>query len=296
LDLLLVLRPVSDNSARYGNRRPSLKYSVGVFASSGELQTSLTIDGFAFGNVPRNMVFGPPDRSHFYFGNSWSSAMGSAAGQLVASVAKLPAVAAKGKVIPAPEKSTTMAGPTSELVEGIAVVPLVDNPKWLHGAAKIQECLENTFEKDHPGLRLISAARVREAVFPWLEAGVTPSPELLANLLGRSPIAERLKRNGVRLVLFPLIEHVDNLGGPFFCGAGAGGAGCFGVAGGEEVTKYTVPVWDVSANTMLNAPPAGETKGVSWAIGFVIPIWHMADTLGEACAEISKQFFHAIER
>ena len=66
-------------------------------------------------------------------------------------------------------------------------------------------------------------------------------------------------------------------------------------AGGEEVTRFSIPVWDVLNNSMLDTPIAGEKKENSWIVGFIIPIWHMADTVGDACSEIIKELAGRIE-
>ncbi|WP_153145081.1 hypothetical protein [Dechloromonas sp. H13] len=303
LDLLLVLHFTNARGATHGDMGPSLSYSAGVFTASGEFITNLSVSGFAFGHVPTNMMALSHYPDFFYFGNSWSSAMGSAAGQLAASIASLPAVAAKGHVVPLRFQSNTMNQGSSGRAEGIAVVPLVAKPKTstnlaqqISGAMEMQECLQKKLETRHAALRLASATTVRNAAFPWLEAGVTPSSEVLAEILGSPPISEKLKRNDIRFVLLPVIEHINSFGGPFFCGYGIRGAGCLGAAWGDNVTRFTVPVWDVSANAMLSAPITGEVKDFSWAAAYIIPIWHITDTLREACNEISQQVLRALGR
>jgi len=287
LDLVLVLRFLS--AKRYDGL--SASYSVDVFASNGNLITTLDVDGFtrvhnSYPELNRGHMLGGDQ-----FGNGWGSAMGSAAGQLVQSLAKLQFVVAKGKAVPLPVQSKTQKEVGSGQREGFAVVPLIEKPAARKGAQKMQRCLEETLISGNTPLRIKQANLIRDLLFPWLEAGVTPSRDYLAELLGRSPIAERLERSGVRFVLFPTVEYVSNVGGPFLCSTG----GCLGVAGGDETTKFTVPAWDVSANAMLNDQIAGETKGFSWVVGYGIPIWHKADTLGEACSEVSRRFLHDIK-
>ena len=278
-DLILVPR-VTDVNYDHRNKTPTISYQVSVHLPGKGEVASIALNGFAANNT-------------------WSGAIVSAATQLIASLDKLPAVATWSK----PEPSQNMARPEKSRSlqdlelrpKGVSIVPLLASPESIQPAQKMQACLEAIVVSNSPYLRLVPESHVRAAAFPWLEAGMTPSQEDLQNLLGQTAIASQLEQLGVRYVLFPKIEYVDNFGGPFFCGAGPGGAGCIGVAGGDQVTRFSVPVWDVVTGTMLDSPIAGERKGFNWAVGYVIPIWHMADTLGEACSEIFKGFAGRIE-
>lgn len=283
VDLILVPRITSFKSrSDWENEAPSISFLVSVFLpGKGEIAT-IALDGFALDNT-------------------WSSAIGSAAAQLVTALEKLPLVAAREKVERSPqtmgaEKSDGMQDLGLGSTEGFAVVPLLDKPESLRAATKMQKCLESKFVSSRPTLRLVPGSRVRAIVFPWLEAGMAPSKEALEKLLGRASIASQLNRLRVRFVLFPTTDYVDNLSGPFICGGGGPGAGCFGVAAGSQITRFTVHIWDAADRTMGDAPIKGETEGFSWAIGYVIPVWHMANTLEEACSEIVEAFIRRIER
>jgi hypothetical protein len=283
VDLILVPRITSFKSrSDWQKEAPSISYLVSLFLpGKGEIAT-IALDGFSLNN-------------------SWSSAIGSAAAQLVTAIDKLPLVATRGNVEPSPqsmgaEKSDGLQHLGLRNTGGFAVVPLLEKPESLQPATKMQECLESKVVSSHPTLRLVPGSRVRAIVFPWLEAGMAPSKEALANLLGRTSIASHLDRLRVRFILFPTIDYVDNLGGPFMCGAGAGGGGCLGVMLGSQATRFTVPVWDAANRTMVDAPIKGETEGFSWIVGFILPVWHMADTLEEACSEIVEAFGRRIER
>ena len=278
-DLILVPR-VTNFNYDHRHKTPTISYQVSVHLPGKGEVASIALNGFASNNT-------------------WSGAIVSATTQLIASLDKLPAVATRSKPEPSqnlarPEKSKSLQD--LELrPKGVSIVPLLASHDSIQPAKKMQACLEAIVVSNSPYLRLVPESQVRAAAFPWLEAGMTPSQEDLQNLLGQTAIASQLEQLGVRYVLFPKIEYVDNFGGPFFCGAGPGGAGCLGVAGGDQVTRFSVPVWDVATGTMLDAPIAGEKKDVSWIVGYVIPIWHMADTLGEACSEIIKGFAGRIE-
>jgi hypothetical protein len=273
-DLILVPR-VTDLNYDYRNKTPTLSYQVSVHLPGKGEVASIALNGFASNNT-------------------WSGAIVSAATQLIASLDKLPAVATRSK----PEPSQNMARPEKSKSlqdlelrpKGVSIVPLLASRDSIQPAKKIQACLKALVVSNSPYLRLVPESQVRAAAFPWLEAGMTPSQEDLQSLLGKTAIASQLEQLGVSYVLFPKIEYVDNFGGPFLCAPY-----CFGVAGGDQVTRFSVPVWDVVTGTMLDAPIAGETKGVSWILGYVIPLWHMADTVGEACSEIFKGFAGQIE-
>ncbi|MFY9721025.1 MAG: hypothetical protein WAJ82_00685, partial [Azonexus sp.] len=273
-DMILVPR-VTDVNYDHRHKTPTISYQVSVHLPGKGEVASIALNGFASNNT-------------------WSGAIVSAATQLIASLDKLPAVATWSK----PEPSQNMARPEKSRSlqdlelrpKGVSIVPLLASHDSIQPAKKMQACLEAIVVSNSPYLRLVPESQVRAAAFPWLEAGMTPSQEDLQNLLGQTAIASQLEQLGVSYVLFPKIEYVNNFGGPFLCYTG-----CFGVAGGDEVTRFSVPVWDVVTGTMLDAPIAGEKKDVSWIVGYVIPIWHMADTLGEACSEIFKSFAGRIE-
>ena len=273
-DMILV-PSVTDVNYDHRHKTPTISYQVSVHLPGKGEVASIALNGFASNNT-------------------WSGAIVSAATQLIASLDKLPAVATWSK----PEPSQNMARPEKSRSlqdlelrpKGVSIVPLLASHDSIQPAKKMQACLEAIVVSNSPYLRLVPESQVRAAAFPWLEAGMTPSQEDLQNLLGQTAIASQLEQLGVSYVLFPKIEYVNNFGGPFLCYTG-----CFGVAGGDEVTRFSVPVWDVVTGTMLDAPIAGEKKDVSWIVGYVIPIWHMADTLGEACSEIFKSFAGRIE-
>jgi hypothetical protein len=273
-DLILVPRITNFNAIK-----TTISYLVSIhLPGKGEIAT-ITLDGFALDNT-------------------WSSAIGSAGGQLIASLDKLPVVATRGKAEPLPKMARPEKSEGVQDLEfrtkGISIVPLQEKSESIQPTRKLQSCLESIVASNSPHLRLVSGSQVRAVAFPWLEAGMTPSQEDLQNLLGQPAIASQLEGLGVRFVLFPKIKYVDNFVGPFFCGAGQGGAGCLGVAGGDQSTQYSVPVWDVVTGTMLDPPISGARSGFNWAVGYVIPIWHMADTLGEACSEIIEAFARGI--
>lgn len=278
VDLVLVPRITSFKSRSvWQEEAPLISYLVSVFLPGKGEMTTIALDGFSLDN-------------------GWSSAIGSAAAQLVTAIDKLPLVAARGNVEPAPrsmgaEKSDGLQPLGLPNAGGFAVVALVDKPESVEPATKMQKCLEGKVLSSHPTLHLAPGSRVRAIAFPWLEAGMVPSKEALAHLLGRTSVASQLDRLRVRFILFPAIDYVDNLGGPFLCTTG----GYLGVMVGSQATRFTVPVWDAANRTMVDAPIKGETEGTSWAVAYMFPFGHMADTLGEACSEIVEAFGRRIE-
>jgi hypothetical protein len=278
-DLILVPRITNFNYYhRFGT--PIISYQVSVqVPGQGEI-ASIPLEGFALDNT-------------------WSSAIISAAGQLILSLEKLPEVATRVEREASPIKARSEKPEHLQDLEfrskGISIVPLVASSDTIPAVKKMQTCLESKAVSISSNLRLVPGSRIRSAAFPWLEVGMTPSQEELQNFLGQTSIANRFEQFGVRFILFPKFEHASNFGGPFFCGGSGMGAGCFGAAGGEEVTRFSIPVWDVLNNSMLDTPIAGEKKENSWIVGFIIPIWHMADTVGDACSEIIKELAGRIE-
>jgi hypothetical protein len=275
-DLILVPR-VTNSTYDHRHKTPTISYQVSVhLPGKGEIAT-IALEGFSLNNT-------------------WSSAIVSAAAQLIASLDKLPEVTTRGKADVSPKMARSEKSEGYKDLEsrtkGISIVPLLGKPESIQPAKEIQACLESFVFSNRPYLRLVPEYRVRAAAFPWLEAGMTPSQEDLRNILGQTAVAKQLEHLGVHFVLFPTIEYVDNKpGGPLGCS----GLVCLGVAVGDVVTRFSVPVWDAVTGAMLTAAIAGEKKGVSWIVGIYFPIWNFPDTLGEACSEIFAGFASQME-
>ncbi|HQR58702.1 MAG TPA: hypothetical protein PK503_05120 [Azonexus sp.] len=91
--------------------------------------------------------------------------------------------------------------------------------------------LKRELTEADPAIGIITNPVVREAAFPWQEAGVVPSRETLAAVLESPSVARRLQELGVRFVIFTLVDHDEWFGGPLICQAGR-----MGIAVGKEVT------------------------------------------------------------
>jgi hypothetical protein len=47
---------------------------------------------------------------------------------------------------------------------------------------------------------------------------------------------------------------------------------------------------------MQALPIAGKREGISAVVPWILPVWHMTDTPGEACIEIVDKFLDMAER
>ena len=164
-------------------------------------------------------------------------------------------------------------------------------PRDTSEARRGVQCLEHAIKEMYPHVSLMPPSVFRKLTFPWFETGVAPQDDRqMAEALKRRRVMHRLGELGVRhLVVTDLTTAAPELGGPFNCAAGMGVVGCFGVAVAERQSRITAQVWDVTTGDAVKAPHSAESKGTSWAAGFLIPVWRTAPTEEYACANMAKQ-------
>jgi len=304
LDLVIVPRIIA------------LEYPAGarlgftLFTSSGEVLDTFEVEGAVaddFWGRVRNRdsdiskIFVPklPPEPLFK-----TEALRNAVAQLVVKLAAHPVVtsmvagqardAATAHSQDAPDKPIGQA----RTAMGLAIVPRL-SPQTLErqSPADAADCLEKAFEKHHREVELVPAQSVRLAVFPWLELGIAPdSEEELLRVLRRPLLMARLNDINVRYVTLPTLINEGELAGPFACGGGYGGAGCFGYMSGEFQSALSGQLWNLATGEVLGEPILSNAKATSWIAGFIIPFGHGTDTARTVCTRMADEIVEKMAR
>ena len=141
-----------------------------------------------------------------------------------------------------------------------------------------------------------SGARLRDALFPWLDPGVAPTDtDGVRMLLGRPTVRARLAALGVgKLVLFTARDVEGREKNKMYCAAGYNAGACFGIY--ESRTGYAVDlaVWDVARRELLGTDRAEVTQTLG-AVGVLVPIPFFSSTAAEACAQMQRYVRRALQ-
>jgi len=152
------------------------------------------------------------------------------------------------------------------------------------------ECVVGATSRKAPGLRVLSPAAFREAIFPGFAAAAVPgSPETLALLMDHPEFRSRLESHGIRyLVLLRggtrAIRH-----GEMSCEAGyRWEGGCYGLWWWDKTTDLEAFIMDTHQRAVTNEITA-TAKGKPWiAILFVAPVGIPVSTEYPACQAIGE--------
>ena len=160
-----------------------------------------------------------------------------------------------------------------------------DDHKWP------SSCVRGAIEGADTNIRIIAAKDFREALYPWLEAGV--SAEVITELMEKPLTRNRIEEMGVRYIVAVwggTGSERDNLGeGPFYVGKdGAlmcGYAGCLGLMAWKRTSDLSAVVWDLKSGIRAGTIDV-EVSGTNVMPAFILPIPLIAPTETAACSEI----------
>lgn len=150
-------------------------------------------------------------------------------------------------------------------------------------------CVANVIKEIHSQQGITSAQHFRDSLFPFFEPATAPKTvQDLSSLLEKPAVRKRIDSLEVRYVItIAGNTSVSEGGGPFFCGGGMGGGGCFGYASAEETTDLFAAIWDLKnpENSQTTEATAG---GKNVLLGLILPLPFFADTEGKACKKIAQ--------
>lgn len=176
--------------------------------------------------------------------------------------------------------------------EAVAIV--LDHFWYSPGSERIgeslAECVAGATSRKAPGLRVLSPAVSREAIFPGFEAAAVPgTQETLSLLMDHPEFRSRLESHGIRyLVLLrggtKAIRH-----GQIDCEAGYRWAGgCYGLYWWDKTTDLRAFIMDTRQGEVSNEINA-TVNGRPWiAVIFIAPVGIPVSTEYPACQAIGE--------
>ena len=156
--------------------------------------------------------------------------------------------------------------------------------------ANFVSCVGESIGRGSTGLRVVPNNEFVDMLFPWFEPRTAPAETKgLPTLMSRPGVAEKIRENGVRYIVW-LDGDTDRVagGGSMSCAAGPGGGGCFGFAWWQNDANYQAQVWDLTGLEDAGSVSA-DVSGTSFLPAIVIPIPLIARTQAKACKGLADQ-------
>ena len=139
-----------------------------------------------------------------------------------------------------------------------------------------------------PQIRVIPELDFKNSLFPWFEPHTAPmESKQLPRLLSQPVLAQRLKEDGVRYIVWVDGQSQNNATGSFTCSASLAGAGCFGFVTNDKDSSYEAQVWDLS-NLETAGKITSQAKGTDYFPMVFVPIPIMAPVFGTACSGLAN--------
>jgi len=161
-------------------------------------------------------------------------------------------------------------------------------------SSELEDCLAQNVHETAPEINIVPQRAIRDALFPLMESSTQPPTEgEFAGLLAREDVRQRLAKRGLDyLVTFSDVAHNEPWQGVIL---GGGISAYMGFMWRDETTTLTVGLWSLDG-VRLSARETVDAKGTSLVPAVGLPIPLMAQTRGQACAEISQRIVTIIKR
>jgi len=158
----------------------------------------------------------------------------------------------------------------------------------------VRESLRGALSADAAGPRVMRGDDLRDALYPWFEEPL--DEKAAAALLARSLTRQRMAEIGVRYVAIVngattsrLADGVGSGGsGVMLCGAGAGGAGCFGLMMWERRSSVSATLWDMKAGGSVGSLNVA-VSGTNVMPALVLPVPLIMPTESAACSTLGER-------
>lgn len=152
------------------------------------------------------------------------------------------------------------------------------------------DCVSKAVQKGRNRLRVYPDEAFVDDLFPWFEPRFMPKgPDALPELLAKPGVAEKIRANGIRYIVWLNGDtERTNSGGSLSCAVGPGGGGCFGFAWWENDSTYEASIWDIE-----DSESAGEVsaavRGTSMIPAVIVPLPLIARTQSAACKGLARE-------
>lgn len=140
-------------------------------------------------------------------------------------------------------------------------------------------------------MNVVPHAAFVDSVYPWLEPSTVPAgdADFVRSLMARPGVKQRITADKIRyLVAINGQTNVTDKDGSFTCAAGAGGAGCLGLAFWKKESGYEATVWDMQGGNSVGTVGT-NVDGRSVFIGAIIPLPFVAPVQSTACAKLAGE-------
>ena len=138
-------------------------------------------------------------------------------------------------------------------------------------------------------VRVIPEQEFIDGLFPWFEPKIAPmDPSQLPRILSQPVLAAKLKKDGVRYLVW--VDGVTNYdsNGVVTCSLSPTGVGCFGFFTVDKNAVYEASVWDINRLTSIGKI-SSEATGTDYYPTFVVPIPIVARVQGQACDGLASR-------
>jgi hypothetical protein len=164
-------------------------------------------------------------------------------------------------------------------------------------------CVRDAIEGADINIHFMTPQNFRDATFPWFENNEVENG--IAELKKMPSLSKVVEQIGLRYIILVAGQTgssesdgwgVSGQGGVFYigkhglflCGAGPGGAGCFGFLAWQRTSDVSATVWDFKRG-IPTAGIAAKVTGASAIPAFILPVPLIAPTETAACRELGHQ-------
>lgn len=210
-----------------------------------------------------------------------------AAAQLLASIARRPALAAKLPVAPAADASgrapaprTVSRGSTRVAITSLLEPAAAGERKSGNDAI----CLADTLSRAVPEVSIVPLEEIRDALFPWFEVStLMDTAQRMPDLLRQRAVRDGFERAGVDYMALIHSERTSSRNPDALrCDTTYRAPGCSGVRGDALKTRLQVTLWNLRRFTM-SAKFEVESAGSATIAGLTVPIPGAERSSGSAC-------------
>ena len=152
------------------------------------------------------------------------------------------------------------------------------------------DCISESLARGDREIIVHNSTEFEDMLYPWFEPSTAPlNIADMSELLDRPAVARRVEDTGVRFLVW-LDGSTDRVasGGSITCAAGVGGAGCMGLAWGEDDARYDAAVWDIEQLNQSGTIHA-DVRGRSVMPAVVVPMPFISRPQAKACRGLTEQ-------
>ena len=270
-----IREPSSQTATVFSGRL--IEYGVDLYTTAGVLVDSWTIHA-------RSRIEGAwtPRGDALY-----PAALRDAAAQLLSSIARRPALAAKLPIAGSadgprrPAAPHAVSGGPPRLAIASILEPLAASDRQ---SGRDAACLADALSRAVPEVSIVPSEQIRDALFPWFEAStLIETAQWMPDLMRQQAVRQGFGHAGVDYLALLHSERTSSRNPDALrCDTTYRAPGCSGVRGDALKTRLRVTLWNLGRFTM-SANFEVESAGSATIAGLTVPIPGAAKSSGSAC-------------